>query len=167
MGPHKFLKAIARNGSFHLITNPFERVASILCELIHVFDVTNSNNVITFLCNLLRQTTIHDCRIVQPYYDAIFPTLISYKLSFWVLILTANGGWYWWKIGEQQGKKLWNDGLNMMTFKRRLKFVNIYTFVNVNTCKHVHGPSSSSHTNRPPHIPLAVHTKYKNNYAFI
>ena len=36
--------------------------------------------------------------------------------------------------------------MNMTEFNRRLKFVNIYTFVNINTCKRLHGPIFSYNT---------------------
>ena len=43
------------------------------------------------------------------------------------------------KLMHNKERNFKKDGLN-----RRLKFVNIYTFVNVYTCKRVHGPSSST-----------------------
>ena len=49
------------------------------------------------------------------------------------------------KLMHNKERNLRKDGLHMMALNWRLKFVNIYMFVNVSTCKNVHGPSSTLH----------------------
>ena len=55
-----------KGGSLRLISNPFKRVASVSCKCDHIFDMTNCELWYQW-CNLLRQTLIYDCRIVQPH----------------------------------------------------------------------------------------------------
>ena len=66
------------------------------------------------------------------------------------------------------GEKLMHNkerkpGLNMMTFNRWLKFVNVYMFVSVYTCKCVHGPSS---TNYIPNFCAVKLKSYSNTKRF-
>ena len=76
----------------------------------------------------------------------IFSILTSYKLLF------STFGF--WLLMHKEEWNLRKDGLNMMAFtvQCRLKFVNVYMFVNIFTCKRVHGPSSSIKDIRMKHI---------------
>ena len=49
------------------------------------------------------------------------------------------------KMMHNKESTLRKDGLNMTMLNQRLKFVNVYMFVDVYMCKRVHGPSSTLH----------------------
>ena len=98
--------------------------------------------IVITICNLLQQTTIHDCRIVQTTslkFDLFHSNQLQVVLyHVWILILIVNGGWFWWKIDAYQGKKLQKSGLtwrqvivgwNLLVFTIFLRFtpVNVYT----------------------------------------
>ena len=55
------------------------------------------------------------------------------------------------KLVHNKERKLRKDGLNMTASDGRLKFVNLYTFVNLFTCKRANSPTSTSTL---LHIPL-------------
>ena len=47
------------------------------------------------------------------------------------------------KLMHKMERNLRKDRLNMTAINRRLKFVNIYMFIKVYMCKHVHGSAST------------------------
>ena len=69
------------------------------------------------LCHSNNQLQVFVFHIQFSFYNIFF--------SVWILILTINDGWFWWKLMRNKQRNLRKGGLDMTGFKRRLKFVNV------------------------------------------